>query len=316
MILNYKVCMQGTYHQQRNIVLQDAYYVKEKDGIIFTAVADGLGSKIYSDIASKVATNYVVNYLYNNYKSNMSDVEILALLKQAYIKSYMQVVKVARRNNHDIEQYDCTLCTAIYDGNNLFFGQSGDSGLIVGLYDGSYDMVTTQQRGEEGNVFSLCFGSEYWEFSKVSNVASFILLTEGLLEQFIPPILAEEQVKLNINFVDMFLNHYDLNKKEIKQLEKQYNLYLNDYSSKRCNDDRTLLCFINTSCNVLRKEETYYKPIDWKFIQEKLSKYIKHKYFIDGIEVKMPDKPFDFTEKFNDATKEILKNSNDEEIEF
>ncbi len=316
MILNYKVYMQGTYHQQRNIVLQDAYYIREKDRIVFAAVADGLSSKIHSDIASKVATNYVVNYLYNNYKSNMSDVEILALLKRAYTKSYMQEVKVARRNNHDIKQYDCTLCTAIYDGNNLFIGQSGDSGLIVGLYDGSYDMVTTQQRDEDGNVFSLCFGSEYWEFSKVSNAASFILLTEGLLEQFIPPILAEEQVKLNINFVDMFLNHYDLNKKEIKQLEKQYNLYLNDYSSKRCNDDRTLLCFINTSCNVLRKEETYYKPIDWKFIQEKLSKYIKYKYFIDGIEVKMPDKPFDFTEKFNDATKEILKNSNDEEIEF
>ena len=316
MILNYKICMQGTYHQHRNIVLQDAYYMKEKDGIIFAAVADGLGFEIHSDIASKVATNYVVNYLYNNYKNNMSDVEILALLKQAYIKSYMQVVKVAKRNNHDIEQYDCTLCTAIYDGNNLFFGQSGDSGLIVGLYDGSYDMVTTQQRDEDGNVISLCFGSEYCEFSKVSNVAAFILLTEGLLEQFVPPILAEEQVKLNINFVDMFLIHYDLNKKEIKQFEKQYNLYLNDYSSKRCNDDKTLLCFINTSCNVLRKEETYYKPIDWKFIQKKLSKYIKYKYFIDGIEVKMPDKPFDFTDKFKNITREILENIDDEEIEF
>ena len=30
----------------------------------------------------------------------------------------------------------------------------------------------------------------------------------------------------------------------------------------------------------------------------------------------MPDKPFDFTDKFKDITKEILKNIDDEEIEF
>ena len=57
MIYYYGVTQQGTYHIEHDLVCQDAHYCKViNDHFAIAAVADGLGSEKYSDVASKIAS--------------------------------------------------------------------------------------------------------------------------------------------------------------------------------------------------------------------------------------------------------------------
>lgn len=270
MISRYKLNMAGPYHLQEKIPCQDAYYICDtEEGCVVAAVADGLGSEKHSDIGAKVASNVAVRYCAGNYRKDMPDEAVIAMMKRAYTKAYVQVEKVAARAGNDADEYDSTLCMVIYDGKTLYYGQAGDSGLVVAGQDGSYHKITEQQRDENGNVYPLCFGAEYWEFGKVEgNVVSAMLMTDGVWNQVCPPILKNEKQQINVGLVEMFMNHYGLNKTEVKRLERAACQYMSRFSSERLDDDKTVVVLINADAKPLRCSEEYYKSPDWKAIGE------------------------------------------------
>lgn len=265
MISKYKVNIAGPYHIENGIPCQDAYCIRETvDGVVVAAVADGLGSEEHSDRGAKVASNYVVTYCAKHYQKDMTDNEVAAMLKRAYSKAYVQVERIANRDGNDVDQYDCTLCTVIYDGKNVFYGQSGDSGMIVGSNDGSYYKITEQQRDEDGNVYPLCFGPEYWEFGRVDgNVVSVMLMTDGVLDQACPKLLKSEKQPVNVGFVEMFMNHYGRNESEIKSIEREAFSYMRNFPRERLDDDKTIVVLINSEAKPLRKEDDYYASPNW-----------------------------------------------------
>lgn len=270
----YKVNIPGPYHIKNGIPCQDAYCIRETpDGVIVAAVADGLGSETHSDKGAKIASSFVVNFCKQNYKSGMTEHEVISLLKRAYIKAYTVVEKTAINEENDVDQYDCTLCTVIYDGKTLYYGQSGDSGLIVGSNDGEYYKITEQQRDEDNNVYPLCFGPEYWDFGKVNvNVVSVMLMTDGVWDQACPPILKNEQQQINIGFVDMFLNHFGLTDTEVRNLEREATRYMRNFSQKRLDDDKTIVVIINSDAKPSRREESYYAAPDWDELAQERDK--------------------------------------------
>ena len=269
--------MPGPYHIKKGIPCQDAYSIRETpDGVVIAAVADGLGSECHSDKGAKVASSFVVTYCSQNYRIGMTDGEAVSLLKRAYSKAYAQVEKEAKKEGNDVNQYDCTLCTVIYDGKNLFYGQSGDSGLIVGSNDGAYYKITEQQRDEDGNVYPLCFGPEYWEFGRVEgNVVSVMLMTDGVWEQACPPILRTEQQPINIGFVEMFMNHYGLNDSEIRGLEREASRYMRGFSKERLDDDKTIIVLVNADAKPLRREDSYYASPNWDMLVQEREKRMR-----------------------------------------
>lgn len=270
----YKVNLPGPYHIKKGIPCQDAYCIRESaDGAIIAAVADGLGSEAHSDIGAKIASNFVVGYCIQHYKIGMTDGEIVALLKRAYSKAYTQVEKKAIKDGNEPDQYDCTLCTAIYDGKNLYYGQAGDSGLIVGSNDGRYYKITEQQRDEDGNVYPLCFGEEYWEFGRVNgNVVSVMLMTDGVWEQACPPILRLEQQQINVGFVEMFMNHYGMSDQEVRKLEREACSYMRKFPKERLDDDKTIVVIINSEAKTVRREDSYYAIPNWDLLAEERKK--------------------------------------------
>lgn len=206
----------------------------------------------------------------------MTEHEVISLLKRAYTKAYALVEKTAISEGNDVDQYDCTLCTVIYDGKTLYYGQSGDSGLIVGSNDGGYYKITEQQRDEDNNVYPLCFGPEYWEFGKVKgNVVSVMLMTDGVWEQACPPILKNDQQQINIGFVEMFLNHFGLDDSEVRNLEREANRYMRNFSQKRLDDDKTIVVIINSEAKPLRRKKSYYAIPDWEELANERDKRIK-----------------------------------------
>lgn len=273
----YKVNIPGPYHIKNGIPCQDAYCIRETpDGVIVAAVADGLGSETHSDKGAKIASSFVVTFCKQNYKPEMTEHEVISLLKRAYTKAYALVEKTAISEGNDVDQYDCTLCTVIYDGKTLYYGQSGDSGLIVGSNDGGYYKITEQQRDEDNNVYPICFGPEYWEFGKVKgNVVSVMLMTDGVWEQACPPILKNEQQQINIGFVEMFLNHFGLDDSEVRNLERGANRYMRNFSQKRLDDDKTIVVIINSEAKPLRRKKSYYAIPDWEELANERDKRIK-----------------------------------------
>ena len=271
---NYKVNIPGPYHIKNGIPCQDAYCIrKTPDGVMVAAVADGLGSETHSDKGAKIASSFVVTFCKQHYKPDMTEHEVISLLRRAYIKAYALVEKTAIKEGNDVDQYDCTLCTIIYDGKTLYYGQSGDSGIIVGGNDGGYYKITEQQRDEDNNVYPLCFGPEYWEFGKVKgNVVSVMLMTDGVWEQACPPILKNEQQQINIGFVEMFLNHFGLDDSEVRNLEKEANGYMRNFSQKRLDDDKTIVVIINSEAKPLRRADSYYAPPNWDELAEERTK--------------------------------------------
>ena len=273
----YKVNIPGPYHIKNGIPCQDAYCIRETpDGVIVAAVADGLGSETHSDKGAKIASSFVDTFCKQNYKPEMTEHEVISLLKRAYTKAYALVEKTAISEGNDVDQYDCTLCTVIYDGKTLYYGQSGDSGLIVGSNDGGYYKITEQQRDEDNNVYPLCFGPEYWEFGKVKgNVVSVMLMTDGVWEQACPPILKNDQQQINIGFVEMFLNHFGLDDSEVRNLEREANRYMRNFSQKRLDDDKTIVVIINSEAKPLRRKKSYYAIPDWEELANERDKRIK-----------------------------------------
>ena len=270
----YKVNIPGPYHIKNGIPCQDAYCIRETpDEVIVAAVADGLGSETHSEKGAKIASSFVVTFCMQNYKPDMTEHETISLLKRAYTRAYALVEKTAIKEGNDVDQYDCTLCTVIYDGKTLYYGQSGDSGIIVGSNDGGYYKITEQQRDEDNNVYPLCFGPEYWEFGKVKgNVVSVMLMTDGIWEQACPPILKNEQQQINVGFVEMFLNHFGLTDNEVRNLEREATRYMRNFSQKRLDDDKTIVVIINSDAKPLRREESYYAAPDWNELAEERAK--------------------------------------------
>jgi serine/threonine protein phosphatase PrpC len=159
MIYSYGVSAQGTYHvKNNNIPCQDYHHiVKCGNDLVVAAVADGLGSVKYSDVGSKIAATVSVKYCAKNIV-DLSDTDaILGVIKQSFVLAQHSIEKKAKENGHSINDYDTTLTLAIMREDTLFYGHSGDSGMIALTVEGLYEQVTTQQRDEDGCVFPLFF---------------------------------------------------------------------------------------------------------------------------------------------------------------
>jgi len=73
MIISYKANMAGPYHIEAGLPCQDSFAIKKGSGsYIIAAVADGLGSELYSDIGSAVAASTAVDYCAERISEGMS----------------------------------------------------------------------------------------------------------------------------------------------------------------------------------------------------------------------------------------------------
>ena len=106
--------------------------------MIIAAVADGLGSEKYTDKASKLATHiYNYNFAGKTEEEQPRD-EILEVIQNSFTTSQMLIEKFARKEGHDIDQYDTTLSLAVLINDRLYYGQSGDSGILAMGTDGTF----------------------------------------------------------------------------------------------------------------------------------------------------------------------------------
>lgn len=272
MLYSYGVTRQGTYHIEKDLVCQDAHYCEILgDHFAIAAVADGLGSELYSDVASKIAAEQSVLFCKERITEETGEAEILAIIKESFSLALAKIEQAAAAAGHDDDQYDTTLALAVYRNGILFFGNSGDSGIVVLKKDGSYTAVTEQQRDENGCVFPLCFGTEKWVFGKIENVASILLATDGMYETLFPYLLRYQDVNIYVALARYMMAEDSLRFSELGSEAVQANMeaFIDNIPGEQVNDDKTVLVVLDTEIATEPQPAEYYLAPDWAALKKR-----------------------------------------------
>lgn len=282
MIYSYGVTQIGTYHIEHNIVCQDAHYIKKlSDSCIIAAVADGLGSEMYADVASKVASRIAVEVCAEKYSPDLDTAATIDLIRQSFRIAQNKIEEIARVQNHEIAQYDTTLDLVIYTSGKVFYGHAGDSGIVALLSDGTYARVTHQRRDDMGRVFPLCF-EDSWVFGAYEKeVAAVFLATDGMLETLFPVLLRYQPVSIYVALAQYFMDRERLNFDELGEsaVAEKMGEFISSIPGEQVNDDKTVVVLCDNEIEIMRQPDEYYTVPDWKKLeQERRDAYMREAY--------------------------------------
>lgn len=192
MIFSYGYSLMGKSHIETNTPCQDSHFIEElENGWVLAGVADGVGSAKNSKEGSQLAVRSLLEFCKNNFPLEADGQGILALIRTGYSHAYKKVLQEAERKDQPLESFDTTLSLAIYNGSRLYYGHSGDGGIIgLDIY-GNYKPITKAQKGEDGiSVLPLRSGPRIWEISSYEeDLAGVILVTDGILDILCPYLL-------------------------------------------------------------------------------------------------------------------------------
>lgn len=218
------VTKRGVAHRCYGTRCQDAHMIRRvkqvaiwKDGgkrdrllpgkeYVVAAVADGLGSEAHSDIGAHAAVNTAVSTMCELIGAwcatgdSALAISMPRFLEQAMIKANNAVVKKAASMELPASEFDATLAIAVYDGDQLFYGSAGDSGVIAKT-DAGFELLTRPSRVGEAGTYPL-YCREKWEISACGHVRGFLLATDGVLELLVPEFNNEN---LNEKAVHLFM---------------------------------------------------------------------------------------------------------------
>lgn len=174
---------------------------------VVAAVADGLGSEAHSDIGAHAAVNTAVSTMCELIGTwcatgdSALAISMPRFLEQAMIKANNAVVKKAASMELPANEFDATLAIAVYDGDQLFYGSAGDSGVIAKT-DAGFELVTHPSRVGSAGTYPL-YCREKWEIGACcGHVQGFLLATDGVLELLVPEFNNE---KLKEKGVHLFM---------------------------------------------------------------------------------------------------------------
>lgn len=267
MICDYHISLRGRSHLGNGKPCQDSSDSLPLDSHTSLAVvADGVGSCRFADKASAKAVETFVSTVKRLNKGN----DYIALIKQGFSEAKRSVSLLAEAEGNPVSEYETTMTAAIYDGNTVYYGHSGDGG-IIGLEDnGAYVKITHPQKGPDGiSVLPLSYETN-WVFGKYKGLASVLLATDGVYDRFFPYLLKLTDIELYVPLAEYFMNNNGL--KIMKENQESYAKEAETYLlSDNCDitDDMTIALLVNNEKFPARMPEHYYVEPDWEALQEK-----------------------------------------------
>lgn len=189
MLATFNITQRGESHVVSGTECQDSsasivVKLKCKKQLTISAVADGVGSCQYSKYGSETAVKTVIGYIKKRLERvySQGDADVSTLIRNSFEMALKRIHACADSMKMPVVLYDTTLTVVVYDGNQAWYGHVGDSGCVALLKNGTYALITKRHKGEEANsVFPLPCKS-MWEFGKIDDVVSFVLMTDGVLD--------------------------------------------------------------------------------------------------------------------------------------
>ena len=268
----------GPSHLLKEVECQDSVYIKHLNSdIVVAAVADGLGSEKHSKIGSEIASKVSVEHIADHYLSSMHADKVKALMNNSFVYAYKAILEKVEQMDENPDEFDTTLCLIIFDKNKLYIGQSGDSGAIALLQDGSYVNCTEKQNDEEGCVYPLCCGPDRWVFSEIdSSVCSVMLMTDGIYDRFVNGLIQYDErvfnghrIEVNVPFAEKLMRRTETTGDEIKELSNAINVFFDNYPKEKIDDDKSLILIFDPDMNIDKMPDAYYEPLDYEALHNK-----------------------------------------------
>ena len=194
-------------------------------------------------------------------------------IKASFFEALDKIEETVKLNDRELAQYHTTLSLAVLLGDTLYYGHSGDSGIVALTLEGTFEKVTEQQRDEDNNVFPLFFESR-WVFGQFEKKACSVLLaTDGMLMRLFPLLLRDESVNLRVNEMGYLMDNQCLHidKEGTNAVKARVENYVKDNIPHEDvgSDDITIVVLVNTSIKPGEQPASYYKEPDWAELARK-----------------------------------------------
>ncbi len=206
MIFDYGFSVRGKSHIATKTCCQDSHMIKKlENGWFVAAVADGVGSAKNSHIGSRIAVQTAVDFCCEYMPWDYNLISIKSMLRTAYNYAYKQILRESERIKEGIESFDTTLTLAIYDGNRIIYGHSGDGAIIALNTFGDFVEITRTQKGEDGvSVIPLRGGYTSWVIDAYEeDLCAVLLMTDGVLDTLCPYLLKDTEKGKNKVYVPL-----------------------------------------------------------------------------------------------------------------
>jgi hypothetical protein len=272
MIHSYGFSTVGSSHSKKNLVCQDGNKVcSTKNGWVVAAIADGVGSCKYSDVASSMAVDVSVRVCVDKINKDGDKCDLLKVIENAFTQAALAIDKYSFSKNHLITDYDTTLSLVVYDGKHVTYGHSGDGGIIGLTIEGDYVKITTPQKSEGIYVIPLRAGKDTWVIDHAKEeFASILLATDGVYDIFFPYLLQGQPVEIYVPLIQYFMDNHILKlpNKTCEAIEAERKNYLNSEIWSSITDDKTVLVLVNEDVlPKLKEDKSYYAVPDWNALQ-------------------------------------------------
>lgn len=157
-------------------------------------------------------------------------------------------------------------------GDALYYGQSGDSGIVTLTTEGLYKKVVEQQRDEEGRVFPLYFGEDKWVFGKfLEPVVSVFLATDGMLETLFPVYIRNEPVNIYVALARYFMGPDFLHIEKFGEdyVKEKVSEFMKGIPDAQVNDDKTVVVMVNPDLKMKVQQQSYYAEPNWEELRRR-----------------------------------------------
>ncbi len=282
MIYAYGVTLNGPYHEKDGLPCQDAHkIIKVGPNLCIAAVADGLGGAKHSKMAAKIAVDVTVGYCAENITCASTPHDIEQVIRLSFEKAQDSIEAEARAKECEQSEYDTTLSLAVLKGNEMSFGHSGDSGIVVLTEEGLYEKATEQQRDEDGRVFPLFFRDKWVFGTHPKRTASVFLATDGMYETLFPLYIYEEPISIYVALARYFMDNRVLNIDEVGEdaVQERIENFLAGISDTLVNDDKTVVVVVNSSVKTKVQPPEYYATPDWTELKRKWDETWRKRFY-------------------------------------
>ena len=266
--------LQGRSHISKGKPCQDSSHASRLNETWSTAIiADGVGSCKYSDQSSATAVAEVLSIFQDHLDYLDDKKKILDLIKKSFQSAYNAVAKLSIDQGNPLDEYDTTLSVVLYDGDDVYYGHSGDGG-IIGLHDdGKYEKITEPQKGDDGISVLPLRSIDTWVFGSTKNISSVLLATDGVYDTFFPYLIQMNKVKIYVPLISYYMDNNDINISEENEasIGAEIEQFLLSDSCSSITDDMTVAVLINSEKMPKRMPDWYYEEPDWEKLKDAMS---------------------------------------------
>ena len=286
MINGFKVSQRGAGHLVSGLPNQDSADARTilpgcgpfPEGCLIAVTADGVGSCSNSAKGSSRAVSAALQFLTDALVKSVriDDRMMNDLLYNSFVTAWNAVEDLSYDEEMPMPTYNTTLDAVVFNGSDLYFGHSGDGGIVVLFRDGTCEMITERHKGEEaGSVIPLLAGPVTWEFGKSEkSVASFAMMTDGVLDNVVDMPAFKNRVYFP--FFREALTVPITGSDERKKAQKQWAaLFASPEYREKVTDDITFLVGMESSA-VEDLPEIAFDQEAWDRETEEVSSRIEH----------------------------------------